>query len=254
MKKFVVLLACCVACCFGALGAESRATAESLTYGRFGDVALYHRTPRPHHVVLFLSGDGGWNLGVVDMAHTLSGLDALVVGINLPRYLKRLAATEEECSDVAGELAKLGRFVEDEFGLPHAPPVLVGYSSGATLVYAALVQAPPGTFLGAISMGFCPDLPLHRPFCAGRGLTWGPGPHGKGVSFLPTKSLQDPWIAFQGDIDQVCFPRDVEQYVRQVKGGELMLLHKVGHGFSVPAHWEPQFKKAFQRLTGRNPS
>ena len=223
---------------------------ETLSYGRFGKVALYRQTPHPHNVVLFFSGDGGWNLGVVDMAETLSTMDALVVGINLPHYLTALAASKETCSYPASDAELLSKYVQKKLGFPtYTPPVLVGYSSGATLVYALLVEAPPNTFKGAISMGFCPDLPLRKPFCAGHGLTWGPGPKGKGVSFKPATSLEQPWVAFQGLIDQVCSPQDVEAYVRQVKHGEAVMLPKVGHGFSVPTNWEEQFKQAFQRLT-----
>jgi type IV secretory pathway VirJ component len=223
---------------------------ETLTYGRFGKVALYRQTPHPHNVVLFFSGDGGWNLGVVDMAETLSKMDALVVGINLPHYLAALAASKETCSYPASDAELLSKVVQKKLGFPtYTPPVLVGYSSGATLVYALLVEAPPNTFKGAISMGFCPDLPLRKPFCAGHGLTWGPGPKGKGVSFKPAATLEQPWVAFQGLVDQVCSPQDVETYVRQVKRGEAVMLPKVGHGFSVPANWEEQFKQAFQRMT-----
>jgi type IV secretory pathway VirJ component len=223
---------------------------ETLTYGRFGKVALYRQTPHPHNVVLFFSGDGGWNLGVVDMAETLAKMDALVVGINLPHYLAALAASKETCSYPASDAELLSKFVQKKLAFPtYTPPVLVGYSSGATLVYALLVEAPPNTFKGAISMGFCPDLPLRKPFCAGHGLTWGPGPKGKGVSFKPAATLEQPWVAFQGLVDQVCSPQDVEAYVRQVKHGEAVMLPRVGHGFSVPANWEEQFKQAFQRLT-----
>jgi len=223
---------------------------ETLTYGRFGKVALYRQTPHPHHVVLFFSGDGGWNLGVVDMAETLAKMDALVVGINLPHYLAALAASKETCSYPASDAELLSKYVQKKLDFPtYTPPVLVGYSSGATLVYALLVEAPPNTFKGSISMGFCPDLPLRKPLCAGHGLTWGPGPKGKGVSFKPATTLEQPWVAFQGLVDQVCSPQDVEAYVRQVKHGEAVMLPKVGHGFSVPANWEEQFKLAFQRLT-----
>jgi type IV secretory pathway VirJ component len=233
-----------------ATGAAPAPAGETLTYGRFGKVALYRQTPHPHHVVLFFSGDGGWNLGVVDMAETLAKMDALVVGINLPHYLAALAASKETCSYPASDAELLSKFVQKKLGFPtYTPPVLVGYSSGATLVYALLVEAPPNTFKGAISMGFCPDLPLQKPFCAGHGLTWGPGPKGKGVSFKPATTLEQPWVAFQGLIDQVCSPQDVEAYVRQVKHGEAVMLPRVGHGFSVPANWEEQFKQAFQRLT-----
>ena len=41
---------------------------ETLRFGRFGTGTVYRESPHPCHVVLFISGDGGWNLGVVDMA------------------------------------------------------------------------------------------------------------------------------------------------------------------------------------------
>jgi len=41
-------------------------TERSLSFGRFGTVSLYYHAPRPSHVVLFVSGDGGWNLGVIE--------------------------------------------------------------------------------------------------------------------------------------------------------------------------------------------
>ncbi len=231
--------------------AAAASAGETLTYGRFGKVALFHLTPHPRQVVLFFSGDGGWNLGVVDMARTLARMDALVVGIDLPHYLATLAKSKEACSYPASDAELLSKYVQKKLGFPtYTPPVLVGYSSGATLVYALLVEAPPNTFKGALSMGFCPDLPLTKPFCAGHGLTWGPGPKGKGYSFKPTGTLEQPWVAFQGLIDQVCSPQDVESYVRQVKNGEAVMLPKVGHGFSVTANWEAQFKEAFQRIAG----
>jgi type IV secretory pathway VirJ component len=227
---------------------------ETLTYGRFGGVAVVRQTPHPSHVVVFFSGDGGWNLGVVDMARTLAGMDALVLGVNVPRYLGKLGGGKEKCSYPASDVELLSKYAQKKLGFPaYTPPVLVGYSSGATLAYALLVQAPPNTFRGAISMGFCPDLPLTKPFCAGNGLTWGPGPKGKGVSFKPASGLEQPWIAFQGLIDQVCSPEDVQTFVRQVKNGEAVMLPKVGHGFSVAAHWEPELKEAFQRVAGGAP-
>jgi type IV secretory pathway VirJ component len=249
MKRLCCLALLLAAAAGAALARQAAAAEETLTYGRLGTVTLYRETPHPKEIVLFFSGDGGWNLGVVDMARTLAKLDTLVVGINLPRYLKALAAAKGTCSYPATDVELLSKYVQKKLSFPtYTPPVLVGYSSGATLVYALLVEAPPNTFKGAISMGFCPDLPLQKPLCKGNGLTWGPGPKGKGVSFKPSSVLEQPWIAFEGTIDQVCSPHDVQDYVRQVKNGEAVMLPKVGHGFSVPAHWEPQFKEAFQKI------
>lgn len=229
--------------------APAAAPGDTLQYGRFGTVTLYRTSPHPKHVVLFLSGDGGWNLGVVDMARTLASLDALVVGIDFPYFEKKMEATKEACHYPAADLEMLSKYVQKKLDYPtYVTPVLVGYSSGATMAYAAVVQAPSNTFDGAISMGFCPDLPLKTPMCKGQGLAWGPGPKGKGVSFLPATNLEVPWIAFQGLTDQVCFPADVEKYVKQVKGAEIVTLPKVGHGFSKQQNWEPQFRQAFTKI------
>ncbi len=225
---------------------------ESLQYGRFGTIKFYRQTSGPSRVVLFVSGDGGWNQGVVDMARTLSSMDALVVGIDITHYLKGLATSTEECSYPAGDFELLSKFVQKKLDFPqYVQPVLVGYSSGATLVYAILVQSPPNTFLGAISLGFCPDLVLTKPLCKGAGLTWRPGLKGRGYRFLPAENLETPWIALQGTIDQVCDAAATEAYVRQVRNGEIVLLPKVGHGFSVQRNWMPEFRQAFLQLVAR---
>jgi type IV secretory pathway VirJ component len=227
------------------LGAQE----ESLKFGRFGSITLYREKPLPTHVVLFVSGDGGWNKGVVDMARELAGLDALVAGIDIIHYLKVMEGTDEKCSYPAADFEGLSKYIQKKLGYPaYVPPVLVGYSSGATLVYATLVQAPPNTFQGAISLGFCPDLELKKPFCRGYGLEWEILPRDKGYNFLPAKNLQAPWIALQGGIDQVCNPAMTESFVKKVGGGKIVFLPKVGHGFSVPRNWMPQFKEVFMSL------
>jgi len=240
--RWVAFLFATVAC--STLGSE-----ESLRFGRFGTVTVYREAAQPTQVVLFVSGDGGWNLGVVDMARELTSTGALVVGIDIVRYLKELEAGGDECLYPAADFEALSQFVQKKLNLPrYLTPVIVGYSSGATLVYAILAQAPPNTFAGAVSLGFCPDFPPTKPFCKGSGLAWEPRPKGKGVNFLPATHLREPWVALQGTVDQVCDPAGTESFVKQVPHGEIVMLPKVGHGFSVPRNWLPQFREAFERL------
>jgi type IV secretory pathway VirJ component len=222
---------------------------ETATFGRFGTVHLYRPAAAPSRVAVFVSGDGGWNLGVVEMARAFAHLDSLVIGVDVTHYMHEAGAGAEKCTYAAADFEALGQYVQHKLGFPtFTPPVLVGYSSGATLVYATLAQAPVGTFAGGISLGFCPDLPLERPLCRGEGLEWKPGPKGKGVSFLPAPKLRTRWIAFQGEIDQVCDPREVASYVGQIPSAELVALPGVGHGFSVQAHWLPQLERAYKSL------
>ena len=223
---------------------------DSLVFGRFGHVVVYRRSEHPSHVVLFVSGDGGWNLGVVRMAEELAGMDAAVVGIDVRRYVAALDRSSESCGYPAADLEAMSQWLQRRLGYPaYTAPVLAGYSSGATLVYAVLVQAPRGTFRGAVSLGFCPDLPLRRPLCRGSGLASVPGPRGRGVSFLPADSTGAPWIAFQGEADSTCFASQTADYVRRVPGAEIVLLPKVGHGFAVESRWVPQFRDVFARIT-----
>ena len=252
MKTRAVLLSLLVACTLTTTTTAASATEQKLNLEEpFGTVTVYHQTATPKHVAIFISGDGGWNLGVVDMAREIEGMDALVIGVDIRHYMKAATAAPDKCFDPGTDFAELGRVVEKKLGYAkHVPPVLIGYSSGATLVYAALVQAPAKTYTGALSLGFCPDLIVNHTICKGAGLTWEHDPHHKGVDFLPTDKLEEPWIAFQGDIDQICTPEDTRTYVRKVKNGELVWLHKVGHGFSVPKHWMRELKDGFAKITG----
>jgi type IV secretory pathway VirJ component len=225
------------------------ATVQSLDFGRFGRVSLYGAARPPEEVVLFVSGDGGWNQGVVSMARHLSDLGALVVGIDIRHYLRSLAAGHEECSYPAGDFELLSKFVQKSLDRPvYLEPILVGYSSGATLVYAALAESPENTFKGALSLGFCTDLPIVRPFCRGSGLVALPGPHGKGYLFEPSANLPAPWIALQGQVDTVCGPAEVDRFGREAHPAEVVALPHVGHGFSVEKNWRPQFEDAYRRL------
>ena len=240
MKRFFLLALTCF------LLSHANASEDTLSFDGFGSVTVYNESLRPANVVLFVSGDGGWNLGVVDMARSLATLDALVVGIDITRYLHELERSTQPCSYPAGDFELLSKYVQKKYGYEdYVSPILVGYSSGATLIYASLVQAPPVAFRGGISLGFCPDLPLSKPLCRGNGLDWTSGPKGIGYSFLPATTLEVPWVVLQGDIDQVCMPNETQKFVNQVKNGRSISLPKVGHGFSVIKNWMPQLKEAF---------
>jgi type IV secretory pathway VirJ component len=47
-----------------------------LPAGRFGKVTVYIPEGTPQSVAIFLSGDGGWNLGVISMAKALIDMGA----------------------------------------------------------------------------------------------------------------------------------------------------------------------------------
>lgn len=238
-----------------AVAAASAAPADVLTFGRFGDVNVYGESTPPRDVVLFMSGDGGWNLGVISMARRLTDQGALVAGIDIRRYLAQLEKSTDKCVSPAADLENLSRYLESKLGLKdYLQPTLVGYSSGATLAYAALAQAPDGLFKGALSIGFCPDLNLKKPLCRGSGIEAAPRRDAKGilkgVDFLPAKQLSGKWISLQGEIDEVCPAAATQKFIETVPGARVVMLPKVGHGYSVEKNWVPQYEAAFAEITG----
>ncbi len=237
------------------LGAWVTARAEkvkesTLQFGRFGTVHLYRQGAQPAHVVLFVSGEQGWSRHMVDMARVLAGRKALVVGIDSVHYLAMLNLSTEACLYPAAEFESLSKYVQRKLGYAeYVQPVLAGYSSGATLVYAVLLQAPGNTFQGALSLGFCPTLPLTRPLCKSNQLTWKKVPDKDVYEVLPSRQLPNPWVVLQGESDAVCNPEGARAFVKQTPGAEIVLLPGVGHDFAEPRKWMPQLKQAFTQLT-----
>lgn len=232
--------------------AASHSAERALRYGPpFGDITLYTPEGKPRAVVLFLSGDGGWHLGVVNMARHLVEQGAVVVGLDVRAYLADIAAHPGACRYMAADFETLGHRVQRELGLSeYLVPLLYGYSSGATVAYATLVQSPPGTFGAAVSLGFCPDQKFGgTPLCPGpeKLLTYKPGKKGAWV-FDPAPHLKDRWIAFQGQSDQTCSAAAVDAYAAQVGNARVVHLEGVGHGYGIEKRWITQYQQLFDEL------
>ncbi len=218
--------------------------------GGFGEVAIYKPKETPRGLVLFASGDGGWNLGVTDMAHQTVALGYWVAGFSTPQFLKALDAGDAACSDVDGRCAKVGNDLVRTLGLPlDTRPVVIGYSSGATVAYAVLAADAGKRIGGGISLGFCPDLLIHKAFCPGRGgLTqhWQQQP--PTWVFDKRETVDATWRILQGESDQVCDPKFAPDFAAGQKDSKAVMLPKVGHGFGVPKNWMPQFVDSVKEL------
>lgn len=225
-------------------------TVDTLTYGSFGKVVIYHPETAPKAVVLFASGDGGWNLGVVAMTKQIVKEGVMVAGFNIRHYFKSLQKQKVGCYYPAGDLETLSMTLQKKYKFKqYMKPILVGYSSGATLVYGALSQAPANTFKGAISLGFCPDIELNKTLCNGSGLSSHVLKENKMYYLEESKKLTAPFIVLQGVADSVCSHKTSLDFVQNCgQFAEMVSLPKVGHGFSVPKNWMPQFTAALNKI------
>jgi type IV secretory pathway VirJ component len=244
MSRLALLLLASLAWAAGVSAAE-----QTMPAGPFGTVTVYTPEGKPQSVVLFISGDGGWQLGVVRMAQQLVAKNAVVVGIDVRRYLAAITRAQRSCRSLAGDFENLSHAVQKQLHLnEYHVPVLIGYSSGATIVYATLAQGPPGTFAGGMSLGFCTDQDFKGArLCPGTGLRY--KRNAKGAYVLePDPKLAQPWVALQGQQDMVCPPAKVDRFVAAIPDATLVKLPKVGHGFGVERNWVPQFLSAYEGI------
>jgi type IV secretory pathway VirJ component len=234
-------------------GSAPAASAEHLNHGRFQDVAVYAPLGTPRSFVLLLSGDGGFNSGLTEVARELVRHGAMVAAIDLPKLTANFEAEAAECVFPDGDLENLSHFLQAYYHLPsYLTPFLVGYGDGASLAYATLVQAPGNTFAGALTVGFCPATKLEKPLCKGSGVEFTRLPGKSGLTFLPAKRLENPWVALQGERDQVCDARAASDYIAKVSGAALVVLPRIGHDYAAAADWLPQFLAAFDTLVERS--
>ena len=125
----------------------------------------------------------------------------------------------------------------------------MGYSSGATLVYGILAQAPANTFKGAIAMGFCPDIATVKPLCATAALKQHPTKPGGPIWILePSDKLTAPFIAINGLDDKVCDYQNTVSFMNKVNTGELIGIPKAGHGMSVEKSYFSNLVNAYKKI------
>jgi type IV secretory pathway VirJ component len=203
--------------------------------------------PTTPNVILFMSGDGGWNLGVVDMARRMMP-KAIVIGLSFPA-LRKAPGTTTRCWMPSGDLEVIAHDAEKQLALSaYQQPVLVGYSSGATLVYGALA-ASPYSFAGGLSMGFCPDLPSNHNVCAADNFHPAPRDLKTNVVLLPkVPELTRDFYVVNGIQDEVCKAPQMHAFLDDMKNAHFAEAPGTGHGFSRPMRWGPEFDDAYDKL------
>ncbi|MET0986520.1 MAG: AcvB/VirJ family lysyl-phosphatidylglycerol hydrolase [Steroidobacteraceae bacterium] len=220
---------------------------ETFEYGRFGTVHTIVPNGPIKDVVLFAAGDGGWNPGIADMAQLIANEGVLIIGFETVGYLTAIDAGGPSCAYPAADFENLAHAVEKRYQLGnYIVPLLAGYSSGATLTYAVLAQAPQGTFRGAINLGFCRELALQRRLCPGRGVEF--KQRKEDLSLVPMKALGAPWVVLQGEADQACTLEVVNTFAASIPTARIIALSKVGHGFAIGRHWHEHLGKAYREL------
>lgn len=178
-----------------AASAPLHAADDQPRYGLFGQLHLSRPASAVEDVVLLLSDREGWNARTDGLAAALAGEGALVVGIDLPAYLARLAAIGDRCSYPAGHFEELAHWIERHEGIAdYRNPLVVGDGSGASFAYAMVAQAPSGTFAGLVTLGWDWSLLLAESICPGDAGAMTAAAGKSAYRIIPVAELPAPWL------------------------------------------------------------
>lgn len=188
MKPIVAAVLLCAA-------SLANAATRPVHYGLFGDLHVARPADGATRTVLFVSDGNGWDAREDAYADALAAGGDLVVGIDLPGYLKELDSISTDCAYPAAHVEEASHWIQRHENLAsYSAPWLVGLEGGATLAYAIAAQAPAGTFDGLVTLGYDFGLRLRQPLCAGDAGEASVADAARGFRVVPVARLGNPWL------------------------------------------------------------
>jgi type IV secretory pathway VirJ component len=143
-------------------------------------------------VVLF-SDAYGWTSSTDEAAAALARDGALVLGVDLPSYLRRLDADPgSACHDAVGDIESTSRQIQRDRGnSSYRTPIVAGIGEGGALAGAILAQAPSATIAGAAAYNPTASVRTRVPLCSTPAAAASPD----GFVYGPWQSLPGFWVA-----------------------------------------------------------
>lgn len=195
------------------------AAAQTVSHGLFTGVQVFRPAGEVKQFVLLLADEAGPDTTERQLVQTMTKSGALVAAVPLAPFYRRLEAQGGSCLYAAGAFENLAHQVQAIEKLPtYLEPLLVGAGAPrAAFAYGVMAQAPAGSFVSALSLGFCPRLDDRTPLCATNALRWQAAAGGRGVELQPATQVVAPWAAVQsGDETAACSAAAAQAFVARV--------------------------------------
>ena len=228
------------------------AAAQTVSHGLFTGVQVFRPAGEVKQFVLLLADEAGPDATERQLLQSMTKAGALVAAVPLAPFHRRLEAQGGSCLYAAGAFENLAHQVQAIEKLPtYLEPLLVGAGTPrAAFAYGVLAQAPAGSFVSALSLGFCPRLDDRTPLCATNALRWQAAAGGRGVELLPATQAIAPWAAVQsGDETAACSASVAQAFVARVAQASWVALPP-GTGAATPGKSDATagFDAAYARL------
>jgi type IV secretory pathway VirJ component len=169
-------------------------SARALEAGDLGELHQVNPTGAMRGLVVLFSDAGGWSSAMDDVAAALARDGALVVGIDLPAYLRRLDLhTKDACHGVVGDIESISRQIQRERGnTSYRTPIVAGIGEGGLVAAVILAQAPAATLSGAVAYDPALSVQTLIPLCSTPAAS---ADSGGGFEYGPWSSLPGFWVA-----------------------------------------------------------
>jgi phosphatidylglycerol lysyltransferase len=168
--------------------------AWALETGNLGEVHEVNPEGAMRGFVVLFSDASGWTSTSDEAAAALAHDGALIVGVDLPAFLRRLDAhPDEACHNVVGDIESVSRQIQRERGnVFYRTPIVAGLGEGGALAGAILAQAPAATIAGAVAYDPTAAVRTRAPLCATPKAS--AAPEG-GFTYGPSPTLPGFWVA-----------------------------------------------------------
>jgi type IV secretory pathway VirJ component len=238
-KRIAVLFAgaCFAFFLVGVVASHGATGAYTATFADFKTIHVFPAGRGAKAVALYVADDSVWTVRDEKLARTLAERGILVGGIGSASYLEMSQKSKQACLYPAGDLENLSKYIQQRERIgDFITPVIIGKGLGAAIVFAAVSQSPPNTFLGALSVDFSPSIACSKPFCRGTGLVQ------KRFStdsllLLPRQSDEIPWDLLHSTQSTESTARALAPYVSGTEKTAIHFSQETAAGLAPESTW-----------------
>ncbi|WP_425537668.1 AcvB/VirJ family lysyl-phosphatidylglycerol hydrolase [Pseudaminobacter soli (ex Li et al. 2025)] len=153
---------------FCLLGVAGSAPGASIDTGLIPSPRIVMPDDTPKSTVFLFSDKTGWSASEDDFAQGLSKNGAIVIGVDLPRYLKAIEKVPDDCAYLVSDIENISHQAQRAANSDnYNPPILAGVGQGGGLVMAIAAQTPAATIGHSVAVDPTVSVPLAKTLCSG---------------------------------------------------------------------------------------
>lgn len=172
---------------WAALLAATPVLADDFDMSLVGRPEIVRPAAAPTGAVALFSGTSGWGAAEAALADALAARGALVIGIETPATLGRIAGAADDCVWVIGEIEAVSHAAQRELGAAdYHFPALAGIGAGAAFALAVAAQTEEATIARVVAVDPAAAPTTGKPLCMPASAAPGSAPFPVSIVLTPS--------------------------------------------------------------------